>query len=211
MFDQTSLIIFTGAALALLITPGPAVLYIIARSLEQGRLAGIVSTLGIALASAVHVLFAALGLSALLMQSALAFAVVKYLGALYLIYLGLRTLFSRTEARPVDGVEIKSLKRIFSQGFVVNLLNPKTALFFLAFLPQFVNAGRGSVTLQIVILGAIFVGMAILSDGLYAILAGSAGEWLSGNERIARLRKNFAGMMYIALGLTAAFSGGRSK
>ena len=207
MFDQTSLMIFIAAAVALLLTPGPAVLYIIARSLEQGRMAGIVSTLGIALASVTHVFFAALGLSALLMQSALAFTIVKYLGAVYLIYLGIRTLLSKAKAGPVSTVETKSLSRIFSQGFIVNLLNPKTALFFLAFLPQFVNADRGSITVQIVILGAIFVGLAIFSDGLYAIVAGSAGQFLSGNLRVARLQKNFAGTMYIALGITAALSG----
>ena len=207
MFDQTSLMIFIAAAVALLLTPGPAVLYIIARSLEQGRMAGIVSTLGIALASVTHVFFAALGLSALLMQSALAFTIVKYLGAVYLIYLGIRTLLSKAKAGPVSTVETKSLSRIFSQGFIVNLLNPKTALFFLAFLPQFVNADRGSITVQIVILGAIFVGLAIFSDGLYAIIAGSAGQFLSGNLRVARLQKNFAGTMYIALGITAALSG----
>lgn len=207
MFDQTSLMIFIAAAVALLLTPGPAVLYIIARSLEQGRMAGIVSTLGIALASVTHVFFAALGLSALLMQSALAFTIVKYLGAVYLIYLGIRTLLSKAKAGPVSTVETKSLLRIFSQGFIVNLLNPKTALFFLAFLPQFVNADRGSITVQIVILGAIFVGLAIFSDGLYAIIAGSAGQFLSGNLRVARLQKNFAGTMYIALGITAALSG----
>lgn len=207
MFDPAALTIFIAAAVALLITPGPAVLYIIARSLEQGRGAGIVSTLGIASASVVHVLFAALGLSALLMQSALAFTVVKYLGAAYLIYLGLRTLLSKTEAHSVEGFEAKSLTRIYSQGFIVNLLNPKTALFFLAFLPQFVSAERGSVTTQIVILGAIFVTLAIFSDGLYAVIAGSAGHFLSGNLRIAKLQKNFAGTMYIALGITAALSG----
>jgi len=207
MFEPTSLMIFIAAAMALLVTPGPAVLYIIARSLEQGRVAGIVSTLGIASASVVHVLFAALGLSALLMQSAVAFTIVKYLGAAYLIYLGLRTLLSKAEAHSVDGIESKSLTRIFSQGFIVNLLNPKTALFFLAFLPQFVSAERGSVTLQIIALGAIFVTLAVFSDGLYAIIAGSAGSYLSSNLRIAKLQKNFAGTMYIALGITAALSG----
>ncbi|MDX1414935.1 MAG: LysE family translocator [Candidatus Promineifilaceae bacterium] len=211
MFEPTTLIIFISAAVLLLITPGPAVLYIIARSLEQGRLAGIISTLGIATASATHVLFAALGLSALLLQSALAFTIVKYLGAAYLIYLGIKTLLSKSEAHAVDISETRSLKRIFSQGFIVNLLNPKTALFFLAFLPQFVSSERGSVTTQILILGAIFVTLAIFSDGMYAIVAGSAGNWLTGNLRIAKLQKNIAGTIYILLGLTAAFSGGRGK
>jgi threonine/homoserine/homoserine lactone efflux protein len=211
MFDQASLIIFITAAMALLLTPGPAVLYIIARSIEQGRLAGIVSTLGIASASVVHVLFAALGLSALLMQSALAFSIVKYLGAAYLIYLGVRTLLNKAQAHSVGPVDSKSLTRIYTQGFIVNLLNPKTALFFLAFLPQFVNPVRGVVTTQILILGAIFVSLAIFSDGMYAIISGSAGQFLSGNERVAKFQKNFAGTIYIALGITTALSGSRAK
>ena len=142
MFDVASLVIFITATLALLLAPGPAVLYIVARSLEQGRMAGFVSTLGVGLASIIHVVFAALGLSALLMQSALAFSVVKYLGAAYLIYLGARTLMGKAQASDLQAVRTMKRSEIFTQGFVVNLLNPKTALFFLAFLPQFVNPAR---------------------------------------------------------------------
>lgn len=208
MFDTASLTIFILAALALLLMPGPAVLYIVARSIEQGRLAGIVSTLGIALGSTVHVVFAALGLSALLMQSALAFSIVKYLGAAYLIYLGIRTLTSKTPADTLQPTSRMSYSKIFSQGFIVNLLNPKTALFFFAFLPQFVDPARGPVVQQIVVLGIIFVSMAIVSDSLYALVAGTAGELLSGNAQMARAQKYLAGTIYISLGVTTALLGG---
>jgi threonine/homoserine/homoserine lactone efflux protein len=208
MFDTASLTIFILAALALLLMPGPAVLYIVARSIDQGRMAGIVSTLGIALGSAVHVLFAALGLSALLMQSALAFSVVKYLGAAYLVFLGIRTFLSKTELGTMQPTQRMNYSRIFTQGFIVNLLNPKTALFFFAFLPQFVDPARGSITLQVIVLGIIFVSMAIVSDSIYALVAGTAGEFLSGNERVAHAQKYLAGTIYISLGVTTALLGG---
>src|SRR5512139_635660 len=134
MLNMPNLPVFLVAALILLLTPGPAVLYIVARSLDQGRLAGLVSVLSIEVGNSVHVLAAALGLSALLLSSALAFSVVKYLGAAYLIYLGLRRLLSRDAAQPAAGLQRQSLRRVFRQGVIVAVLNPKTALFFLAFL-----------------------------------------------------------------------------
>lgn len=211
LIDTTSLAIFVTAAIILLITPGPAVLFIVARSLEQGRAAGIVSAVGIGAGAVVHVFVAALGLSALLMQSALAFSVVKYLGAAYLIYLGIRTLMSKAEAHEVGQVNTLSLQRIFAQGFVVNLLNPKTALFFFAFLPQFVDPARGSVTAQIIMLGTIFIVLAITSDSIYALVAGTVRQVVAGNESIARLQKNFAGVIYIGLGVTTALTGSSNK
>lgn len=207
MPDFAALTIFVTAAFVLLIVPGPAVLYIVGRSIEQGRVAGIVSTLGVGLGSIVHVVFAALGLSALLMQSALAFSIVKYLGAAYLFYLGVRTLLAKTEAKTLTQVESVRLSKIFSQGFLVNLLNPKTALFFFAFLPQFVSPESGSVTTQVIFLGTIFVTMAVLSDGMYALVAGTAGQFLSGNEKVARFQKYMAATIYIMLGITTAVSG----
>jgi threonine/homoserine/homoserine lactone efflux protein len=170
-------------------------------------MAGIVSTLGIALGSTAHVLFAALGLSAVLMQSALAFSVVKYLGAAYLVFLGIRTLLSKREMDMMQPAKKMKYSRIFSQGFIVNLLNPKTALFFFAFLPQFVSPAQGPVVLQIIILGLIFVGMAIISDGTYALIAGTAGEFLAGNKQIARAQRYLAGTIYISLGITTALLG----
>lgn len=207
MFDPASLALFISATLALLLVPGPAVLYIVARSLEQGRTAGFVSTLGVGLASIVHVIFAALGLSALLMKSALAFSAVKYIGAAYLLYLGVRTLTTKTEAASVTPLQHLSHSAIFRQGFIVNLLNPKTALFFLAFLPQFINPARGSVVIQIIILGTLFVGLAILSDSVYATIAGTARQVLAKNSFVARAQKYIAGTIYIGLGITTALAG----
>ncbi len=211
MFDITSLIIFISAALALIVSPGPAVLFVVARSLEQGRVAGIVSTLGITFASLIHVVFAAIGLSALLMKSALAFSVIKYLGAAYLIYLGIRALTTKAQAANVQEVEPVKLSTLFVQGFIVNIFNPKTALFFLAFLPQFVDPSRGSALLQIIVLGTIFLVMALVSDSMYAVVAGTAKELLLGSSgvslRMARAQKYIAGTIYIALGITTALSG----
>lgn len=206
MFEPSSLVIFITATLALIVTPGPAVLYIVGRSIKQGRMAGFVSSLGIGSASIVHVTFAALGLSAILMKSALVFSTVKYLGAAYLIYLGIRTLTSKTQVTEIQNIKEMSYSQIFRQGFVVNLLNPRTALFFLSFLPQFVDPSRGPAVLQIIILGFIVIGMAIVSDSMYAIAAGSAGQFLSGNIRLAKTQKYFTGIIYIGLGIAAALS-----
>src|SRR5882672_2049067 len=164
LLPAATLSVYVTAALALLLTPGPAVLYIVTRSIDQGRKAGLVSVLGIELANLCHVIAASLGLSAILLSSALAFNVVKYAGAAYLVYLGIRKLTGRDTAPDSVAVERKSLRRIFSQGIVVNLLNPKTALFFFAFLPQFVDSSRGSVALQILLLGLIFVTMGTVTD-----------------------------------------------
>jgi len=209
MPDVSSLALFAGAAFLLLIVPGPAVFYIIARSLDQGRFAGIVSTLGIGVGTLIHVAGAALGLSALLVSSALAFNVVKYLGAAYLVYLGVRTLLTRETVHEPHVQQQKKLVKIFYEGVVVNVLNPKTALFFFAFLPQFVDPSRGTVAGQILLLGGILVAMGILSDGAYAIMAGSVGSWVKKNTGILRAQRYFASSVYILLGLVAAFSGTR--
>jgi len=206
MLELSRLPVFLLASLILLLTPGPAVLYIVARSLDQGRLAGLVSVLSIEVGNSFHVVAATLGVSALLLSSALAFSVVKYLGAAYLIYLGLHKLFSAGEVQPTVAVERQRLRRIFSQGVVVAALNPKTALFFLAFLPQFVDRSRGSVPGQMLVLGCIFVAMAIVSDGLYALLAGSVGHWLKGTRAFLWAERYIAGSIYIGLGVTAAFA-----
>lgn len=203
--------IFATAALLLIVAPGPAVMYIVARSVAQGRTAGLVSVLGIQIGALVHVTAAALGLSALLMASATAFTVVKYLGALYLVWLGIRTLRDAGRDDP-DGAHFRAqpLARIFRQAVVVSTLNPKTALFFFAFLPQFVNPARGGVPLQIIALGAIFVAIAIVSDSIYALLAGSAGDWLRQRPRFWRAQRRFAGSAYIALGIVTVLTGRRN-
>ena len=206
MLDPLKLPIFILAALTLLLTPGPAVLYIVARSMDQGRLAGMVSVLSVEVGNFAHVVAATLGLSALLLSSALAFTVVKYLGAAYLVYLGLRRIFSRETALSTVSIERQSLGKVFSQGVVVAILNPKTALFFLAFLPQFVDPARGNLTVQLFTLGSIFVLMAIVTDSLYALLAGTIGQSLKNAPHFLKAERYLVGSVYIGLGLMAAFS-----
>jgi threonine/homoserine/homoserine lactone efflux protein len=204
--------LFISAALVLLLIPGPAVLYVVARSIQQGRMAGFVSDFGIHTATLVHVLAAALGLSALLASSALAFGIVKYAGAAYLIWLGLKKIFGRAEAADV---KVQSSGhghgRLFRDGFVVNLLNPKTALFFLAFLPQFVEPGRGHVAMQIAFLGLLFTLLGFVSDGCYVLAAGAAGHWLKRSRGYLSLERYITGVLFIGLGFTAAFAGNHKK
>ena len=209
MIEPSKLYLFMGAALALLLVPGPAVLYITARSASQGRMAGLVSVLAIETANFLQAAAAALGLSAILLSSALAFDMVKYLGAAYLVYLGIRRLLASEDEEADGAVKRESLSRIYWQGFAVNILNPKTALFFLAFLPQFVDPARGNVIGQNLLLGAVFVGMAIVTDSLYALLASSRASKLTGNRRIQRGGRYFAGLVYIGLGITTALTGVR--
>src|SRR5437773_8065268 len=166
VLPTTTLPLFLTTALILLLTPGPAVLYIVTRSIDQGRRAGLVSVLGIEVANVFHVTAAVLGVSAILLSSALAFNFVKYLGAAYLIYLGIRRLMARDDMQRSEAGERKSLRRIFSQGVIVNLLNPKTALFYFAFLPQFVDTSKGSIALQVLFLGLIFALMATTTDSM---------------------------------------------
>ena len=207
MFDDTRLALFLVTAFVILVTPGPAVLYIVARSVDQGRLAGIVSTFGVGLGALVHVAAAAFGVSALLAASAAAFAILKYAGAAYLVYLGIRRLMDkepvsrRAQGRP------QPLSRIFWQGVVVNVLNPKTALFFLAFLPQFIDVSLGRATLQMLSLGVIYVAMGLLSDGTWALLAGSAGKWLKEHVGVLRIQRYVTGSVFIGLGVAMAASG----
>lgn len=211
MPELSSLLLFASAAFALIVVPGPAVLYVVARSLEQGRVAGLVSVLGISVGAGVHVLAAALGLSALLASSVIAFNLVKYLGAAYLIYLGVRKLLSTPNLISAEQVARQPLKTIFLEGIVVNVLNPKSALFFLAFLPQFVAVSRGGVETQILILGATFIAIGLLSDGLYALLAGSFSVWLRRSRAFLRVQHYVSGAVYIALGVGAALSGGGQR
>ena len=164
MPDATSLALFAAAAFALAVVPGPAVLYIVAQSVDQGRLAGLVSALGIATGSLVHVVAATVGLSSLLASSATAFTIVKFAGAAYLIVLGIRRLATRERFEEDDVARVpRPRRRLYRDGVVVNVLNPKTALFFLAFLPQFVDPGAGAATLQILLLGLMFAAQAGLN------------------------------------------------
>jgi len=204
--------LFISAALVLLLVPGPAVLYIVARSVEQGRLAGFVSDLGIHTATLVHVAAASLGLSAVLASSALAFSVIKYAGAAYLIWLGLKKIFGRVEAIDLNvALKSHSYARLFRDGFIVNLLNPKTALFFLAFLPQFVDVDRGQVATQVAVLGLLFTALGFITDGCYALAAGTAGHWLKRSRGYLKFERYISGVLFIGLGLTAAFAGNQKK
>ncbi len=208
MLNFASLPKFFLASIVLLLTPGPAVLYIIARSIDQGRIAGLVSVLSVEVGNLFHAIIAAYGLSALLSASEPAFNVVKYLGAAYLFYLGIKKLLSRS-AQPgglKTGEKHQTLGQIFRQGLTVAILNPKTALFFITYLPQFVNPAHGSARIQLLSLGGMFVLMAIFSDGAYALLASSAGRWLSTQQNIWSVERYVVGMIYIGLGVTAALA-----
>ena len=206
-----SLGLFVIAALALLLTPGPSVLYIVTRSVDQGRRAGFVSVLGVHLGTLVHIAAAAAGLSALLAASAVAFGAVKYFGGAYLVYLGVRRLLERPATSTVAPAGAPRLGRAVLDGFVVNLLNPKTALFFLAFLPQFVDVERGHVGVQVLELGLLFIGLGLCTDGLYAFGAGTAARWLRGHPRFLGGERWVAGGMYIGLGVAATFATAQRK
>jgi threonine/homoserine/homoserine lactone efflux protein len=202
--DSSTLLVFGAAALALIVVPGPAVLYIVAQSIDRGRLAGFVSALGVAVGGLVHVTAAAIGLSSLLVSSATAFNVVKYAGAGYLIGLGLWTLLRRPDEPTVEIPKERKLRRRFGQGVVVNVLNPKTALFFFAFLPQFVDPEKGSAALQIGVLGLLFVSLAVASDSVWALAAGTASERLRGNRRFLGIQRYVSGSVFCGLGALTA-------
>lgn len=214
MLDLSVLGLFIAASLPLLLVPGPAVLYIVTRGMEGGRSAGLISMLGVQVGAAVHIAFAALGLSAILASSAAAFAVVKWLGAAYLIWLGISRLLARDdEIEAPTSVERKSPGSLFWQGVLVNVLNPKAALFFLAFVPQFVNPAHGAAWTQILALGTIFVFLAMCTESLYALLSGTAGGWLKRRYEstgFRRAQRYFSGGIYLALGAaTAVFGSGK--
>ena len=193
--DSHSLALFSLAALALLVIPGAAVFYIVVQSAEHGRLAGLASVAGVHVGTLVHTAGAAVGISALVVSSAVAFTLVKYAGAAYLIYLGLRRLFAREPAAPSE-MRREPLGRLVRQGVVVNVLNPKTALFFLAFLPQFVDPSR-TVWTQVVSFGVVFMLLGFLTDGAYAVAAGSVSGFLRRQRRALRYS---SGSILVGLG-----------
>jgi threonine/homoserine/homoserine lactone efflux protein len=203
---------FVVAALVVLLMPGPAVLYILARSVAQGRRAGLLSVAGLSAGALVHVAAATLGLSAILVASAATFSVVKLLGAAYLIYLGVRAILLTRRGKFVTGtptLETRTARRLFTEGVLVSVLNPKIAVFFLAFLPQFVDPARGSVARQVLLLGLLYVGLALLTDSLYAVLAGTIGHRIAPRLAGSRAPGYASGVVYIGLGLGTAFVGRR--
>ncbi len=210
MPDLPTLGIFVAASLPLLLVPGPAVLYIVARGMDGGRSAGLISMLGVQVGAVVHIAFAAVGLSAILASSAVAFSVVKWLGVAYLIWLGISRLISRDEVETPANVERKRPVDLFWQGALVNVLNPKTALFFLAFLPQFIDPSQSAAWVQVLALGLTFVFLAMCTDSLYALISGTAGGWLKRRYESAGFRRGqryLTGGIYLALGAFTAVSG----
>ncbi|WP_297989645.1 LysE family translocator [Anoxybacillus sp.] len=200
--------LFVIATTALLIMPGPAVFYIMARSIDQGKKAGLVSVLGVSLGGAVHVLAGAIGVSAILMTSATAFTIVKYLGAIYLIYLGCKTLLSASGENHSENPKMndKKLWKIFYESVIVEVMNPKTALFFLAFFPQFITPASGSVPVQFLLLGTIFIILAFINDSLYAILAANIRKWIVRKKGHSKVMNRVTGYLYIILGIFSAFA-----
>jgi threonine/homoserine/homoserine lactone efflux protein len=196
--------VFLATCLALLVVPGPAVLYVVTRSIEMGRAGGVASVAGIATGTVVHVTLAAVGVSSLVLASTVAFDLVRWVGAAYLILLGLRRLLVRgpeeVEGEPVP----RTRRRAYTQGVVVNLTNPKTIVFVFAFVPQFVDPHAHDVWLQVLVLGLSFAGLGFLSDSAYALAAGTAAERLRGSRVIARLERWLGGGVLIGLGVAAA-------
>jgi threonine/homoserine/homoserine lactone efflux protein len=209
---SNDLFLFVTAAVILLLIPGPAVLYVVARSVDQGRGAGLASTSGIATGTLAHVLAATLGLSALLLSSAVAYSLVRYAGAAYLLYLGVRKFRERPAAdEEVKRAQALPLRHVYAQGVLVQVLNPKTAIFFFAFLPQFVSPARGHLSLQFFALGMLFTVMGLISDSMWALTAGSAAGWLRRNRTFIRNEHYISGTVYLGLGMATAVSGTRHK
>ena len=198
-----SIVAFAVASLALLVIPGPAVLYVINRSISDGRSIALAGVAGLELGNFVHVIAATIGLSALIAASATAFGIVKWIGAGYLIFIGIRTI---TRKPASFSQEQKSLTRrkSFTQGIIVNTFNPKVALFFLSFLPQFIDEKSGSAALQSLILGSLFVAIGLCTDGMYAFLASALRTTLLRGKSLPFVQRYVAGTVFIALGLIAS-------
>jgi threonine/homoserine/homoserine lactone efflux protein len=207
--DFSSLLVFIGAGLVLNITPGPDVLYIVGRSIAQGRIAGLVSVLGISTGCLFHVASAALGLSALMLALPVAYDILRYAGAAYLAWLGVRAIVSTSSPLHVRRVDHEPIGRVFRQGVLTNLLNPKVALFFLAFLPQFTDPTRGSVPLQVALLGLIFIGNGTVVCIIYAVAASWLGEWLRTRYAVATWLNRAMGGVFLALGMRLALESRR--
>jgi threonine/homoserine/homoserine lactone efflux protein len=207
MPDSQTIWLFCLAATALIVIPGPAVLYIVAQSVGQGRRAGLVSAVGVASGGFIHVMGAAVGISGLLLSSAALFSVVKFAGAGYLIYLGARRLLGLEASALLTPTATRSPRQLYRDGAVVNILNPKTALFFYAFLPQFLDPDKGTVALQALLLGTLFVAIALVSDSIWALASGSAADWLKARPLAITLERWVTGTVLIGLGTAAALTG----
>lgn len=202
--DTSTLAIFLAATLALNLTPGPDMLYVIARSVGQGRKAGLISALGIGTGTFVHIFAVAFGLSTLLVSLPLAYEAVKLVGAAYLMFLGLRILLTRKKESGTEEISRDSLRRIYRQGIITNVLNPKVALFFIAFIPQFVDQSRGPFASQVIFLGVLFNTSGVIVNSCVALLAGLAGNLLAVRSGLARAQRFFTGGVFIALAVRIA-------
>ncbi|SFQ94724.1 LysE family translocator [Desulfoscipio geothermicus] len=199
--------LFLGAALALIITPGPDMVYIVSRGIVQGRAAGVLSALGVCCGVIVHTLAAALGLALLLQTSMVAYYTVKYMGAVYLIYLGVKNLAGKQNLSLNKTGMKQSSGSLFWQGFVTDVLNPKMALFFLSFLPQFIDHRAAMPALQMIVLGLSYFLLSLLVLTVIALLSGKIGSMLSGKQNIGRKIQWLPGCVLIGLGLSMALPG----
>lgn len=189
----------------MIVIPGPAIIYIMTKSIDQGNKAGIVSTLGIETGGLIHVLGAGFGISAIFMLSSTAFLILKYCGAIYLIYLGIKKLSSHIEKIQDKEIKKKNFTKIYYEGIIVNLFNPKTALFFVMFLPQFINEEKGNITSQILFLGILFIIICIIIDLIYVIISGKLRDLINGSNVFQEINKYLVGTVYLILGLLTIF------
>ncbi len=210
LISGSALAAFTLASLVLAASPGPGVMYIVARTLSQGRQAGLVSVAGVALGNLANALAASIGLAALFAVSSLAFDVVRYGGAAYLLFLGVQALRRPQATTSAQRFAAPDLRRIFRDAVLVALLNPKTTLFFAAFLPQFMDP-RNSTVVQGIALGTLFVLIALVTDSLYVLAAGALGQRIGRSARHARWGRWATATSFIGLGLYAAVSGSRPQ
>jgi threonine/homoserine/homoserine lactone efflux protein len=204
VLPETNLILFLTASLALIVAPGPDNILVLTRGIAQGRSAALVSAAGASVRLVIHSVFAAVGLSALLQQSAIAFSVVKYVGAAYLIYLGIKALLDRESFAMVGETAPARLGRVFSQAVASNVLNPKVALFFLAFLPQFADPIAGRVAPQLLALGLTFALLTWMLFSALGYFSGSLGNWLVSRPKLADILRWLTGGVLIGLGLPLA-------
>ncbi|MER6950457.1 LysE family translocator [Nonomuraea sp. NPDC000554] len=204
MISLPTFVLFLGASLVLILIPGPNHFYIAARGLAQGRRAGIASAFGVEAGTLVHIGLAAAGLSYLITKSATLFAIVKWAGVAYLVYLGIRAFTGKENADAAQAPPPQPLGKVFLEGVLVNVLNPKVTLFFLAFMPQFVRPSAGSPALQVVLLGVTLLVLGLIADLAYAFTAGALGSRLASRARALR---HFSGVVYLGLGLVTALAG----
>lgn len=204
MLSLSTISLFSIAAIILALTPGPDMLYIATRSITQGRGAGIFSALGVHTGVLIHTIAAAFGISALIAESAVAFNIVRYAGAAYLVYLGIRTILNKAASLEIKVIEHKKLRSVYYQGLITNLFNPKVILFFLAFLPQFADPSKGSIPIQMVTLGCLMIMVTLPIDIAVGLLGGSMGKFLKTSTRMQRISKWFTGSVFISLGISTA-------